>query len=234
MDLLIVTICIAINSILGLPWFVAATVLSINHVIALKLESETAAPGEKAKFLGVREQRLTGFVVFVFIGLSVFLTKFLAYIPMPVLYGVFLYMGISSMKEIQLISRILLIFMPEKYQPDYVYLRHVRTRRVHLFTFIQLTCLALLWIIKSIKRISILFPIMVLALVGARKVMDYIFNQRELGYLDDVMPETVKKEIEERKNSSVEEGGGDDQVGLSIFFDRKSFPCFFRRVQQLI
>jgi hypothetical protein len=205
LDLLIVTICIAVNSILGLPWFVAATVLSINHVIALKLESETAAPGEKAKFLGVREQRVTGFVVFLCIGLSVFLTKFLGLIPMPVLYGVFLYMGISSMKEIQLISRILLIFMPEKYQPDYVYLRHVRTRRVHMFTLIQLTCLALLWIIKSIQRISILFPIMVLALVGARKLMDYLFTQRELGYLDDVMPEVVKKEIEERKNSGVEE-----------------------------
>jgi hypothetical protein len=124
---------------------------------------------------------------------------------MPVLYGVFLYMGISSMKEIQLISRIFIIFMPEKYQPDNVYLRHVRTRRVHMFTLIQLSCLALLWIIKSIKSISILFPIMVLALVGARKVMDYIFTQRELGYLDDVMPEVVKKEIEERKTSVIEE-----------------------------
>lgn len=204
------TICIIINSILGLPWFVAATVLSINHVIALKLESETAAPGEKAKFLGVREQRVTGFVVFLLIGLSVFLTKFLGVIPMPVLYGVFLYMGISSMKEIQLISRVLLIFMPEKYQPDYVYLRHVRTRRVHLFTFIQLSCLVMLWVIKSIKSISILFPIMVLALVGVRKLMDYLFMQRELGYLDDVMPEHVKKEIEERKSSAIPEN--DDSV----------------------
>ena len=198
---------------LGLPWFVAATVLSINHVIALKLESETAAPGEKAKFLGVREQRVTGFIVFLCIGLSVFLTKYLGFIPMPVLYGVFLYMGISSMKEIQLISRLLLVFMPEKYQPDYVYLRHVRTRRVHMFTFIQMTCLILLWVIKSIRSISILFPIMVLALVGARKAMDYLFTQRELGYLDDVMPEMLKKEIEERKNSNADEtGDGDGKV----------------------
>jgi nitrate reductase NapE component len=138
---------------------------------------------------------------------------------MPVLYGVFLYMGISSMKEIQLISRILLIFMPEKYQPDYVYLRHVRTRRVHMFTIIQLTCLALLWIIKSIKSISILFPIMVVALVGARKIMDYMFTQRELGYLDDVMPEIVKKEIEERRNSTVPDNTIDpDKVSLIAFF----------------
>lgn len=212
LDLLIVTICIGINSILGLPWFVAATVLSINHVISLKLESETAAPGEKAKFLGVREQRVTGFLVFAFIGLSVFLTKFLGVIPMPVLYGVFLYMGISSMKEIQLISRIFLIFMPEKYQPDYVYLRYVQTSRVHLFTIMQITCLILLWVIKSIKSISILFPIMVVALVGARKLMDYIFTQRELGYLDDIMPEIVKKEIEERRNSAMPDNSTNENM----------------------
>ena len=36
LDLLIVTITIAINSLLGIPWFVAATVLSINHVILKK------------------------------------------------------------------------------------------------------------------------------------------------------------------------------------------------------
>jgi len=110
--------------------------------------------------------------------------------------------------------------MPEKYQPDYVYLRYVRTRRVHMFTLIQLTCLILLWVIKSIKSISILFPIMVLALVGARKVMDYIFTQRELGYLDDVMPEVVKKEIEERKNSGIEETVGEGiKTGETITFD---------------
>ncbi|CAF0728534.1 unnamed protein product [Didymodactylos carnosus] len=201
LDLLIVALCIAINSLIGLPWFVAATVLSINHVISLKLESETAAPGEKPQFLGVREQRVTGFIVFLLIGLSVFLTNFLRFIPMPVLYGVFLYMGISSMKEIQLISRLLLMLMPEKYQPDMVYLRHVRTVRVHIFTIIQLTCLILLWVIKSVKKISILFPIMVLALVGARKAMDYIFTQRELSYLDDVMPESTKKAAEDRGKS---------------------------------
>ena len=141
---------------------------------------------------------------------------------MPVLYGVFLYMGIASMKEIQLITRILLIFMPEKYQPDYVYLRHVRTRRVHMFTLTQISCLALLWTIKSIKSISILFPIMVLALVGARKIMDYIFTRRELEYLDDVMPEVVKKEIEERKNSAVEENHQDEN---KVCFDPLNKIC---------
>jgi hypothetical protein len=40
--------------------------------------------------------------------------------------------------------------------------------------------------------------------------MDYLFTQRELGYLDDVMPEVVKKEIEARKNSGIEENNPDE------------------------
>jgi hypothetical protein len=46
---------------------------------------------------------------------------------MPVLYGVFLYMGVASLNGLQFFDRILLILMPKKYQPDYPYLRHVGT-----------------------------------------------------------------------------------------------------------
>ena len=54
LDLFIVATLIIICSYLGLPWFVAATVLSINHVNSLKKESQCSAPGEQPKFLGVR------------------------------------------------------------------------------------------------------------------------------------------------------------------------------------
>jgi len=77
LDLLIVSIAIGINSIMGLPWMVAATVLSINHVLSLKKESPSAAPGEKPKFLGVIEQRVTNVAVFVLIGCSIFLSNLL-------------------------------------------------------------------------------------------------------------------------------------------------------------
>ena len=80
---------------------------------------------------------------------------------MPVLYGIFLYMGISSLNGIQFMHRIVLIFMPEKHQPDYIFLRHVRTFKVHIFTIIQILCLAMLFIIKMNKSISITFPLMV-------------------------------------------------------------------------
>lgn len=135
------------------------------------------------------------------------------------------------MKEIQLISRILLLLMPEKSQPEYVYLRHVRTRRVDLFPLIQFSCLLMLGIIKSIKSISILFPIVVLALVGARKVMDYVFTQRELGYLDDVISELMKKEIEERKRSTRQENEDAEKTGRNQTFDL-SFQLFSSRAKK--
>jgi hypothetical protein len=51
--------------------------------------------------------------------------------------------------------------MPAKYQPDYKYLRHVNTKRVHLFTIIQLISTAGLYLIKYIDVVAITFPLLV-------------------------------------------------------------------------
>lgn len=75
---------LGICSIMGLPWFVAATVLSISHVNSLKVESGCSAPGEQPKFLGIREQRITGLMIFVLMGCSVFMTSVLKVnVPSP-------------------------------------------------------------------------------------------------------------------------------------------------------
>lgn len=54
LDLFWVGILMAACSFLGLPWYVAATVISIAHIDSLKMESESSAPGEQPQFLGVR------------------------------------------------------------------------------------------------------------------------------------------------------------------------------------
>ena len=66
LDLMIVAVLIIICSLFGLPWFVAATVLSINHVRSLTRESETSAPGEKPQFLGKFENMLKKVLLFCF------------------------------------------------------------------------------------------------------------------------------------------------------------------------
>ncbi|XP_076636149.1 na[+]-driven anion exchanger 1 isoform X4 [Colletes latitarsis] len=211
LDLFILAILIEICSVMGLPWFVAATVLSINHVNSLKLESECAAPGEKPQFLGVREQRVTHILIFLMIGCSVLLTPMLKHIPMPVLFGVFLYMGVASLKGLQFFDRILIMLMPVKYQPDYMFLRQVPLKRVHLFTAMQLACLSCLWLIKSFSSTSILFPLMLVVMIGIRKSLDLVFTQRELKILDDVMPEPSKKHADDLRQ--LESGEEQNELG---------------------
>uniref|UniRef100_A0A3Q2CRM4 Sodium bicarbonate cotransporter 3-like n=1 Tax=Cyprinodon variegatus TaxID=28743 RepID=A0A3Q2CRM4_CYPVA len=203
LDLLVVAVMLGVCSIMGLPWFVAATVLSISHVNSLKVESGCAAPGEQPKFLGIREQRVTGFMIFVLMGCSVFMTSALKFIPMPVLYGVFLYMGASSLKGIQLFDRIKLFGMPGKHQPDLIYLRYVPLWKVHVFTAVQLSCLIILWVIKA-SRAAVVFPMMVLALVFIRKLLDFCFTKRELSWLDDLIPESKKKKDDDKKKKEAD------------------------------
>ncbi|XP_030305990.1 electrogenic sodium bicarbonate cotransporter 1 isoform X6 [Calypte anna] len=208
LDLFWVAILMIVCSFMGLPWYVAATVISIAHIDSLKMETETSAPGEQPKFLGVREQRVTGIIVFILTGVSVFMAPILKFIPMPVLYGVFLYMGVASLNGVQFMDRLKLLLMPLKHQPDFIYLRHVPLRRVHLFTFLQVVCLALLWILKSTVA-AIIFPVMILALVAVRKAMDYLFSQHDLSFLDDVIPEKEKKKKEDEKKKKKKKGSMD-------------------------
>ncbi|KAM9338293.1 electrogenic sodium bicarbonate cotransporter 1-like [Symphorus nematophorus] len=224
LDLFWVAILMIICSFMGLPWYVAATVISIAHIDSLKMETETSAPGEQPKFLGVREQRVTGIFVFLLTGLSVFMAPILKFIPMPVLYGVFLYMGVASLNGVQFMDRLKLLLMPAKHQPDLIYLRHVPQRRIHLFTFIQGLCLALLWILKSTVA-AIIFPVMILALVAVRKAMDYVFSQHDLSYLDDVIPEKDKKKKEdEKKKNKKKKGSIDSEMEFSDYPYNDNIP----------
>ncbi|KAG7225481.1 hypothetical protein INR49_027476, partial [Caranx melampygus] len=215
LDLLIVAVMLGVCSIMGLPWFVAATVLSISHVNSLKVESGCSAPGEQPKFLGIREQRVTGFMIFILMGCSVFMTSVLKFIPMPVLYGVFLYMGVSSLKGIQFFDRIKLFGMPAKHQPDLIYLRYVPLWKVHIFTLVQLTCLVLLWVIKA-SAAAVVFPMMLL---------DFFFTKRELSWLDDLMPESKKKKEDDKKKKArekLEEESRmqeEEEMGLKVSFE---------------
>ena len=52
--------------------------------------------------------------------------------------------------------------------------------QVHLFTGLQLLCFVTLWLIQTFKATSILFPIMLVLLIGIRKLLDFVFTPKEL------------------------------------------------------
>lgn len=59
-------------------------------------------------------------------------------------------------------------------------------------------------IISDLAASSLLF-VKVLALVFVRKVMDFCFSKRELSFLDDLMPESKQKKLDDAKNEAKEE-----------------------------
>ena len=53
----------------------------------------------------VKDQRLTGLIVAILVGLSVLFEPLLKQVPLAVIYGVFLYMGITAMEGLQFTER---------------------------------------------------------------------------------------------------------------------------------
>ena len=128
-------------------------------------------------------------MVAICIGLSTLMTPALSWIPMPVMYAVFLIMGVHSLRGIQLIERIYLMFVTKRLsQQEYLFLKYVPLKRVHIFTIIQIIALIILWTIKFLPITSIGFPLVLLAILGLRKLLDYVFTPRELSILDDLLP----------------------------------------------
>ncbi|XP_076345016.1 band 3 anion transport protein-like isoform X2 [Tachypleus tridentatus] len=170
-------------AVIGGPWVCAATIRSLSHVISLTVMSKTHAPGEIPHVVEVKEQRVTNLIVSVLIGLSILVAPLLRKIPVAILFGVFLYMGVSSMSGIQLFERIRLLFMSAKHHPDVPYVRNVPTRKMHMFTIIQIICLAVLWVVKSTEA-EIAFPFILLMMVPVRLQLKKCFTEKELLALD--------------------------------------------------
>lgn len=57
-------------------------------------------------------------------------------IPMTALFGIFLYMGITSLSGIQMWDRMLLLITPKKYHPSDAYATRVRERLISLKTLL--------------------------------------------------------------------------------------------------
>ncbi|KAF5295459.1 hypothetical protein FQR65_LT10447 [Abscondita terminalis] len=188
LDIVLVCLLNVGCGLIGAPWICIATVRSVAHVSAVTVMSRTHAPGEKPHIIEVKEQRVSAFTVSLLIGLSVLMSPLLRLVPMSVLFGVFLYMGVASTNGIQFFDRIRLFFMPVKHHPEASYVKKVKTAKMHLFTAIQLLCLALLWTVKSTKA-SLVFPFFLLFMVPLRANLKYIFSPRELRALDGNQPD---------------------------------------------
>ncbi|XP_058263219.1 solute carrier family 4 member 1b (Diego blood group) [Hemibagrus wyckioides] len=180
LDLLVLVCMGGFSAFFGMPWLSAATVRSVTHANALTVMSK----GPKPEIEKVLEQRISGVLVALLVGLSIFMEPILKMIPIAALFGIFLYMGVTSLSGIQLWDRILLLLIPKKYHPNEPYAQRVKMSRMHMFTGIQIVCLAMLWIVKS-SPLSLALPFILILTIPLRVYLSRrVFTKLEMKCLD--------------------------------------------------
>ncbi|XP_050955053.1 LOW QUALITY PROTEIN: solute carrier family 4 member 1a (Diego blood group) [Labeo rohita] len=180
LDLLLLVFLGGAASIFGVPWLSAATVRSVTHANALTVMTK----GPKPQIERVLEQRVSGILVAVMVGVSILMEPILKMIPMTALFGIFLYMGITSLSGIQLWDRMLLLITPKKHHPTVPFVTRVPTMRMHLYTLIQVICLVILWAVKS-SSFSLALPFVLILTIPLRMFMTgHVFTITEMKCLD--------------------------------------------------
>ncbi len=184
LDLLVVGVITCLCSLFGLPWIVAATVHSLNHVKSLaSVEVVDDGVQKYERIVSVRENRVSPLFIHVLIAASIFMLPIIKVIPMAVLFGLFLFMGFATLGGNQFFGRVMLWVTDRKLYPSTHYILKVPTKTIHRFTLIQVVCLAALWILKA-SAVGILFPILIAILVPLRIALGRWFNPRHLADLD--------------------------------------------------
>ncbi|XP_062416166.1 solute carrier family 4 member 1b (Diego blood group) isoform X2 [Pungitius pungitius] len=179
-DLLLLVGMGGLSAVFGVPWLSAATVRTVTHANSLTIMSK----GPKHVIEKVMEQRVSGILVALLVGLSILMEPILKLIPISALFGIFLYMGVTSLNGIQLWDRMLLLIVPKKYHPDKPYATKVSTGRMHLYTAIQIVCLVILWIVKS-SPVSLALPFILILTIPLRMFMTgRFFSELEMKCLD--------------------------------------------------
>mmetsp|Transcript_28185 Transcript_28185/g.53330 ORF Transcript_28185/g.53330 Transcript_28185/m.53330 type:complete len:373 (+) Transcript_28185:1299-2417(+) len=175
-------------SVFGLPWMCGATVQSMNHVRAMaetKLNEET----KQMEIARVTETRVTGFTIHALLASTILLLPLIKKIPIPVVSGVFLFLGRKLMTGNKFFKRITDAFAEAKRLPDDNPIHLLGRKKMNVYTGVQVLCLIGLFGFKQIPSITIFFPAMIAILMFIRSlILPNFFNEDEFVALGDPTP----------------------------------------------
>uniref|UniRef100_A0A3Q1B7I6 Bicarbonate transporter-like transmembrane domain-containing protein n=1 Tax=Amphiprion ocellaris TaxID=80972 RepID=A0A3Q1B7I6_AMPOC len=171
-DLMLSGLINILMSVLGLPWMHAAFPHSTLHVRQLAFVEQRVEGGHLYEtIVQVKETRLTSLAANIFIGVSVLLLPIpLQWIPKPVLYGLFLYIALTSIDGNQMCDRMALLLKEQTSYPPTHYIRKVPQRKIHYFTFLQMMQLLVLCTfgMYPIPYMKMIFPLFMILLIPIR------------------------------------------------------------------
>eukprot|EP01135_Chromosphaera_perkinsii_P008479 Nk52_evm47s1360 gene=Nk52_evmTU47s1360 len=173
-DFMIISFLLVLNSLMGLPWFYAATVRSLTHTMCLATTEDYIVESHVVrKVVKVREQRISALLIHILVGLALFATAILNKIPLFVLLGVFMFMGYAAMIDTRMWDCIKLLFMEKSKYPPTHYVRKVPERFIYIYTFTQVMLLIILWLVSESPQfnttimpwVAMFFPLLIALLV---------------------------------------------------------------------
>ncbi|KAF6284864.1 solute carrier family 4 member 11 [Rhinolophus ferrumequinum] len=188
-DLLLIAIINTGLSLFGMPWIHAAYPHSPLHVRALAVVEERVENGHIYEtIVNVWETRLTTLGASILVGFSLLLLPVpLQWIPKPVLYGLFLYIALTSIDANQLFERMALLLKDQASYPPTHYIRRVPQRKIHYFTGLQVLQLLLLCAfgMSPLPYMKMIFPLIMMAMVPIRyKLLPRIIEAKYLDAMD--------------------------------------------------
>ncbi|XP_014914046.1 solute carrier family 4 member 11 isoform X4 [Poecilia latipinna] len=188
-DLMLSGLINILMSVLGLPWMHAAFPHSTLHVRQLAFVEQRVEGGHLYEtIVQVKETRLTSLAANIFIGVSLLLLPVpLQWIPKPVLYGLFLYIALTSIDGNQMCDRMALLLKEQTSYPPTHYIRKVPQRKIHYFTFLQMMQLLVLCTfgMYPIPYMKMIFPLVMILLIPIRNnVLPHIIEAKYLDIMD--------------------------------------------------
>ncbi|XP_078300349.1 solute carrier family 4 member 11 isoform X6 [Panthera onca] len=188
-DLLLIAIINSGLSLFGLPWIHAAYPHSPLHVRALAMVEERVENGHIYEtIVNVKETRLTTLGASILVGFSLLLLPFpLQWIPKPVLYGLFLYIALTSIDGNQLFERVALLLKDQTSYPPTHYIRRVPQRKIHYFTGLQVVQLLLLCAfgMSNLPYMKMIFPLIMIVMIPIRyNLLPRIIEAKYLDVMD--------------------------------------------------
>ena len=188
-DMVVTGLINAVLSVFCLPFVHGSLPHSPLHVRALADIEEHIDHGNiTEKIVYVRETRLTTLISHILIGASILLIPYpMNMIPIPVLYGLFIFLAVTSLGDFQLWERLVLIFTEQSLYPPIHYVRKVPQKIIHCFTFLQIVQLIVLCLISfaGSAYLKMFFPFAIIVLMPIRqRILPALISERHLHWLD--------------------------------------------------
>ncbi|XP_075262657.1 anion exchange protein 2-like [Convolutriloba macropyga] len=184
------------SAIMITPFVCADPLRSFYHIRALTVYSKVNAPGENPTIVKVQEQRLTGLVLSMLVGVTSLAACLLEHIPMVALCAILMYMGLVTLVHLDMVQRLKLIPQMREYHPDTKYIRVVQMRKIHAYTILQVILAGLIFGSKLVPYLQIVFPVLLVLCVPIRMyLLPRCYTECELEALDGESDEEEEEEV---------------------------------------